>query len=325
MSNLFGQQDDSAPVDVALRLNIKQFGYTLGRDLYGKLQSRPVPSAPVKVPLTCKPTTQEDVESDWFLYWCNELQLAPLYHRKLWEFAFALQTLYNHDLLREGVKAIGYGCGQEPLPSYFAKMGIASLVTDLQPEAVAGSGWAETGQHAATLEHSFFENLVTREVFDKHVTHRFVDMNAIPGDLYDTYDFCWSICSLEHVGSIRKGLDFVKNSVKSLKPGGVAVHTTEFNYLSKDKTVDNKSTVLFLRKHFEMLRDELAGEGHEMLEPDFDIGKGVLDRFIDMPPYTGAEDWFQPPVAGYDQEAHLKLALDGYPCTCFGIAVKKKA
>ena len=196
-------------------------------------------------------------------------------------------------------------------------------VTDLAPEQVTGLGWAETGQHATAKEQAFYPDIVAKEAFDTHVKHQYIDMNSIP-ELDEEFDFCWSICAMEHLGSIKQGIEFVENSLSILKPGGIAVHTTEYNYLSDEQTIDNWPTVLFLRKHFEELAQVLASKGHQMLGPEFDVGKGVLDKFIDIPPYALGEGWLlHDQWSNNNQAAHLKLAIDGFACTCFGIIVRK--
>lgn len=306
-----------------IKLNIKNFGYELARQLQPRLEGVDCESEPQTHNLVSKPTTQSDMESPWFKYWCSQIQAAPIYHRKLWEFAFVLQALYENGLLQQGCEGVGFGCGQEPLASYFASKNIKALVTDLAPEQVVGLGWAETGQHTTSLEQAFYPNIVSRKTFEANIRHRCIDMNNIPA--FDkSFDFCWSVCALEHVGSIKKGLDFIENSLLSLKPGGIAVHTTEFNYLSDEKTIDNWPTVLFLRKHFEELATRLAKNGHKMLGPDFAIGNGVLDKFIDVPPYALGNGWLAPEQwANSNQAGHLKLAIDGFACTCFGIIIRK--
>ena len=308
-----------------IKLNIKNLGYQLGQTLMPYLDSIDTISQPTVWNMVSKPTTQNDIESPWFRFWCSELKIAPIYHRKLWEFAFLLQCLYEQNMLVSGLKGIGFGCGEEPMASYFASRGIDVLVTDLELEKVQGTGWIETGQHASSLESSYRPELCTRVEFDQHVLHAYVDMNAIP-DVYDgQYDFCWSVCAMEHLGSIEKGLAFVENSLKTLKPGGIALHTTEFNYLATDMTIDNWPTVLFLKRHFELLAQSINAAGHVFFGPSFDTGSGCLDRFIDLPPYflgeglLTKEQW-----SGVNQGSHLKLSIDGYACTCFGILIKKR-
>lgn len=314
----------------AVKLNSKNFGYEIAKTLTIGLRNSFVPPEPGLHNLVSKPTTQRDVESQWFAYWCNELKIAPVYHRKLWEFAFLLQVLHENGVFaREGVHGVGFGCGREPLASYFASKNIAATVTDLDPEKVSSLGWVDTAQHTSTLEMAFYPDLVAREHFEKFVSHRFVDMNEIPVELTGIYDFCWSVCAFEHLGSIERGLSFVENSLNVLKPGGIAIHTTEYNYLSHDKTIDDWPTVLFLRKHLEELGQRLKLKGHRMLGPDFDVGSGVLDRFIDVPPYVeGDGGRFHFPAGHWgdsNQIGHLKLTVDGFPCTCFAVVVIKGA
>lgn len=307
-----------------MRMNIKNTGYALGKALAPALRGIDVHGEPANHGLVSKPTTQADVESPWFVYWCQQLGIAPVYHRKLWEFAFTLQVLHEAGLLVEGKRGIGFGCGEEPLASFFAARGIFATVSDLSPDQVAGRGWTGTGQHASTLRQAWHPDLVDEARFLRQVDHRFVDMNAVP-DVEVPYDFCWSICALEHLGSIENGLAFVENAMKVLTPGGIAVHTTEFNYCRDDDTIDHWQTVLFQRRHFEDLAARLAARGHVLLGPDFDVGRGVLDGFIDVPPYpsdeggTGELPW----DPGAEAIAHLKLSIDGFPSTCFGIVVRK--
>ena len=82
--------------------------------------------------------------------------------------------------------------------------------------------------------------------------------------------------------------------------------------------------MLFLRKHFEALKQRLAAEGHELLGPDFNVGDGVLDRFIDVPPYLMEERGLPENQWGkVNQVGHLKIAIDGFACTCFGLIIRK--
>lgn len=310
-----------------LKWTVKQQGYAIGSMVYDQITGYPVPEYPGDFPIDNKCSTQVDIESPWFRYWMNQLQSAPLPHRKLWEFAFILQNLHYYGKLAPGMKAIGFGCGEEPLASYFAARGMQVTVTDLSPEEVAGRGWAETGQHTSGLESAYHGNLVSREVFDANVSLKYVDMNQIPADLAGQYDVCWSVCALEHLGSIANGLTFLKEALKVLKPGGFSIHTTEFNYTETKRTVDHHGTVLFLRKHFEQLKAELEAEGHEVLPLNFDIGMKPLDGFVDLPPYDFDAFLSYTPQSYGDRQSyrpgHLKLNVDGFPATCIGFAVRK--
>jgi len=305
-----------------LKLNIKNMGYELARQMQSAMPKlEGVTARPLG--LSSRPSRQSDIESDWLPYWCAELKIPVTYHRKIWEFAFLLQSLFDADLLKQGGRALGFGCGEEPIASYLAARGLDVTVTDLDPERVAGLGWIETGQHTDSLEKVWYPDIVNRSTFDEKVSLRYVDMTDIPSDI-NGYDFCWSICALEHLGSIRKGLDFIKNSLSTVRVGGYSIHTTEYNFLSKDETIDNWPTVLFLRKHFELLAQELIALGHEVAPLDFNVGDGVLDKFVDIPPYAYGEGGLDREIwSTVGQAAHLKLSVDGFACTCFGLVVRK--
>jgi hypothetical protein len=75
-----------------------------------------------------------------------------------------------------------------------------------------------TGQHAASVEALFMENLVPREAFDAHVRFRPLDMRRF-GELEgQRFHFLWSSCAIEHLGSLADGLDFVEQSMALLEP-----------------------------------------------------------------------------------------------------------
>jgi hypothetical protein len=251
---------------------------------------------------------QESFDQPYFAYWAHRLALGPAYHRKIWEHVFICQALWERGLLAPGSLGLGFGVGREPLAAFFASEGCLILATDLAPESAQSAGWSKSDQHAVGLETVWFPHLCARPDFETRVRFRACDMNAIPDDV-EGYDFCWSACALEHLGSIDAGLAFIENSLGCLKPGGWAVHTTEFNLSSNRDTLSTGGTVLFRRQDFERLAARLSAQGHVMAPLDFDPGFAPLDRYIDVPPYTDAP--------------HLKLALEGYATTSFGLIIQK--
>ena len=302
-----------------LSLNVKSLGYDLAKQLAAALPP-PGETAPRHVGLKTSLSTQVDLESDWAAHWCGQLKVPVLFHRKLWELSYILQAFHENGCLQPGKRGLGFGSGAEPMSSYLASLGASSTVTDLPIEEAQGRGWIETNQHASGLENAFHAHLVARADFDRLVDFRAVDMTAIPDDLTG-YDFCWSVCALEHLGTIDKGLEFIERSLDTIKPGGVAVHTTEFNIENDGPTIDNWPSVLFQQRHIEGLAARLRAKGHIVAPFDFDPGSKVLDRFIDLPPWghdgtTGLESWL-------GQPHHLKVAADGLISTCLGIVITK--
>jgi hypothetical protein len=113
-------------------------------------------------------------------------------------------------------------------------------------------------------------------------------MTAIDAELTG-FDFTWSCCCFEHLGSLEAGVQFLINSVENtLKPGGVAVHTTEFNLSSNGDTIVSGPTILYRRRDMEALVSRLEDLGNEVqpfvVAPD----SHFLDFHVDLPPPTRA-------------------------------------
>ncbi|MGH7225213.1 MAG: SAM-dependent methyltransferase, partial [Gemmataceae bacterium] len=216
------------------------------------------------------------------------------------------QALSERDMLRPGRRGLGFAVGREPLSAFFASCGCEIVATDLSSEDANAQAWADSQQHAAGLAAINERGICPPELFRQRVAFRPVDMRRIPRDLRD-FDFVWSSCSFEHLGSLRQGEQFIYQMTRCLKPGGVAVHTTEFNVLSNTHTIDNTNCNIYRRCDLERMAGHLRRAGHK-LELEFDLGDQPADWQIDRPPYK--------------QITHLKLQLFDYLCTSYGLIIE---
>lgn len=317
--------NESLVYDFYLSNNIKNIMTFFAEQRIDKLNELPIESMPVQEKLTSKLSTQHDLEAPWCRYWMRELKTPFRYHRKSWELSYVLQVLFEHGMF--GKTGIGLACGSEMLPSYLIAKGCRITAGDkpFNQNDQAQEGWASSNQYTQSKESLYYTQLVERTLFEDKFTLAYVDMNNLPLNLHESFDFCWSICAIEHLGSIRHGLDFLKNSLKLLRKGGISVHTTEFNMFSDKNTIDNWGSVLFTKKHLSNLSAEIAQAGGRLYPFDFALGSGFFDRYIDMPPYPHQN------VAGIDTPLpaiklcpHIKLLCDGFPATCAGIILQKK-
>jgi 2-polyprenyl-3-methyl-5-hydroxy-6-metoxy-1,4-benzoquinol methylase len=253
------------------------------------------------------PCTQAQLQSDVFQAWAVRMHEGPMHmHRKVWEYCYITQALYERGLLSPGRRGLGFAVGQEPLPALFASLGCQIVATDLETEEAHKNGWVETAQHSDSLDSLNRRGICDPMLFHQRVGFRFVDMRRLPDDL-GTYDFIWSACSLEHLGTITLGEEFIYQSLRYLKPGGVAVHTTEFNLLSNDSTLTQGTTVLFRKKDVQRIATNLHRRGYR-IDLDFAQGSLLYDRIVDEPPYK--------------HEAHLRLLLAGYIVTSYGLIIE---
>jgi len=108
----------------------------------------------------------------------------------------------------------------------------------------------------------------------------------------------WSSCSFEHLDSIALGEKFVHEAMKYLKPGGWAVHTTEYNVSSNTTTINSGNLLLFRRCNIEPIADRLRADG---TLPG--------DLMVDVPPYK--------------EQIHLKLSIGSSVATSIGLIIQK--
>lgn len=286
-------------------------GYRLYWDFHNFFDARMSLGAPSSdEPTLSRPTSQlataRQCLEPVYREWCDRLRSPKRFNRKQWEFVFILEVLRQHGMLAPGKRGLGFGCGREPMPAVMAAMGCFITATDLDHERAHHQGWATTNQHSSSLDMLNEWRFCDPVLFRERAEFRVVDMNQIPEDLRG-YDFTWSSCAFEHLGSLRHGLDFVKNSVRCLRPGGIAVHTTEYNISSNDETLESPGLSIYRRQDMERLIAELRDQGHEVFPLNLNPGSSRLDEHVDLPPYKASP--------------HLKLAIDRYLCTSVGLVV----
>ena len=251
----------------------------------------------------------QDWQAAWFRRWCSEIGDEPRFHRKQWEFVYVMQALWERGCITAGKKGLVFAVGTEPGPSVFANYGCEILATDILPAEGVEKGWTDADQLCFGIDSLNKRGLCDDATLKRHVKYRPVDMNEIPADLKD-FDFNWSSCSFEHLGSIGKGLLFLENQFKTLKPGGWAVHTTEFNISSNDKTQETGDTVIFRMRDIEDFVKRMRKKGHFVEELDYSLGGMPEDFYVDVTPHR--------------QDVHLRLQIGEYVVTSIGLIMQKK-
>jgi hypothetical protein len=233
--------------------------------------------------------------------------MEMLVHRKMWEWLYICEALAERDLLHSGRTGIGFGVGKEPLVAVFAAAGCRILATDLHPDKAEATGWRQSGtEYADGLSGLNEAGLCDSQAFARLVSYRDVDMNMIPSDL-GQFDFSWSSCALEHLGSLKSGADFVINQMMCVRAGGVAVHTTEFNTSSDSDTLSTGGTVLYRRRDLVELAGRLTDDGYR-IDLDLREGNSPADQHIDIPPFS---------------DTHLRTMLGEFATTSVALVIEK--
>ena len=228
-------------------------------------------------------------------------------HRKMWEWLFIAEAFQERGMLAPGRTGLGFGVGQEPLVALFAAAGCDVVATDQPHDSAVASGWTDSAvEWSGGLEDLNGFGLCGAAEFEQRVAYRPVDMTSLPADLRG-FDFAWSSCALEHLGTLAAGMDFVVASMACLLPGGVAVHTTEYLVSSNSATVEAGGTVFYRRRDIQALVRRLRRAGHDV-DMDYSLGDTPDDLHVDVPPYSNV---------------HLRTELAGYVTTSLALIVTK--
>lgn len=263
-------------------------------------------------PLVCTSQlcNQEFFGLPLYQYWVKKLLEKSNLHRKQWELIYITQVLYENGCLKKGKKGLCFGVGKEPLPSLFASMGCKILATDIDYNTDTAKVWATSNQHTQNDINKLNErNICDKKIFNKNVSFMPLDMNEIP-DTLKNFDFNWSACTLEHIGGLENSINFLVNNLKTLKSGGIAVHTTEYNLSSNEDTLLDPNCIIFRKKDILEAVRRLEDLGHYVYPLNFKKGTYIADNYMDLPPYSS--------------HCHLRLQIDKYTTTSIGLIVRKK-
>ncbi|MEI6621401.1 MAG: methyltransferase domain-containing protein [Actinomycetes bacterium] len=251
-----------------------------------------------------------------YLHWAGILGFGPYWHRKFWEWAVILETADICGLLAPGKRAIGFGVGLEPISAVLASRGVEVVATDMPVGEEQAGVWAAGSQHADSIESMQFPEICDPQTFRDNVKFMPLDMNHLPPTLGNgTFDFAWSSCVVEHLGSPTLGMDFVVDCARLLAPGGVMVHTTEYELLSKESTKDYGHCAIFRPEDLTAVAQTLRAKGLEV----------TLDLNVSLA--TPEDRWISTALAGYNdgfvEPAHLRLVIGRSVSTSYSIVVRR--
>lgn len=236
-----------------------------------------------------------------------------VFHRKIWEWCYIALILKELGYLAKGKKGLGFAVGKEPLPALFASYETEILATDLGWNSDIAKQWKKNNENAeSSVENLFYSQLCDREIFDGNVVYADADMNDIPQVFQNNeYDFCWSSCAIEHVGSLHQSKEFLKKMINCIRPGGIAIHTTEFNLSSDIETIEHGGNVLWRKSDIEEIKQYFWQNGCTM-DVSYNRTDTFENNYVDMPPFEGE-----------GKPCHLNLVIDGYMSTSIALVIHK--
>jgi hypothetical protein len=279
--------------------------------------------------LECHAPSQKQCESPEFLHWANlitrgDSEVGPdlpcrwggtfpnFSYRKLWEWAQILEVAKIADVLGPNKSALGFAVGQEPIPAILAKYGVKVLASDAPTEK--SKAWIPSGEHMNDLSDLLHPEIVPDEIASKNISILPIDMNYIPENL-GTFDFIWSSCAMEHLGTPELGLEFLVNTLNLLNPGGVSCHTTEIELEPREITADYGHCAVYQLKDINSFASRVRDLGYEISLNTSIAMDTAEDRWISRLALVGSENT--------TDLAHLKLGIGESISTSFAIVVRK--
>jgi SAM-dependent methyltransferase len=249
--------------------------------------------------------TMSQFDDPAFAEIAEAMAMAPTQTRRSWEQTWIVSMLATAGMIEPGRRGMGFGVGRERIPALLGSRGVKVLASDTphQPAEVQLPPGAQ-------LMALFHPEILHLEDFEQVVEYRPVDMTSVPADLDEMFDFCWSASALDRLGSVAAAMQFIEDSLRVLRPGGIAVHTMAFNIRSDTVTLEHPALSLLRRRDLEALAAQLQVMGHELLPVNFHPGLDPLDGEV---------------AIGPDAPPRLKQRHGGLVFTSLGLAVRKAA
>ncbi len=243
----------------------------------------------------------------------NELRETPRFHRKQWESAMIFLALRQAGKLRPDSMGLSMGGGKELILYAIAPHLRQLVVTDLYD---AQTAWdcAKTNDPDA-----FIKQNKPFPVDDEKLKALRMDMRDL---LFPdrSFDFCYSTCAVEHIGTREDFLKHFNEVARVLKDDGVYVFTTEVSY--GNQTIKDEHNYVFSLWELH----EIFAESNLVPQEEFDAR--ITQHKINYPTPSSLKSLshFTPALftEQFLQESpHIQLMRGKHPFTC-GIFIMKK-
>lgn len=153
----------------------------------------------------------------------DELRSIPFGSRRAWEFAMIFRALASKGKLNPAAQGLAMGAGTEKLIYAIVPRVAKTMVTDLY---LPNSGWV--GVRTDNPRDLILQK-APWPIDAQKVDAMAMDMRKL--DFPDeSFDFCWSTGSFEHIGRDEDFLRHFSEVERVLKPGGVYAFTTAITF-----------------------------------------------------------------------------------------------
>jgi len=200
----------------------------------------PTPSSPSTLPLSSLTNIAAYADPHWMALfddlgtYSHDVHIfssghPPQVHRKGWEWNQTIWGLERLGMLTPDARAIGVGAGRECVIFWLGDRIAQVVATDLY----GNEQWSTAGGReadAAVLEDP--QAFCPRPIRGDAIEFRTMDGTDLSAYVDGTFDFAWSLSSIEHFGSHTRSGDAVREMARVVRSGGVLAVATEYLLLA---------------------------------------------------------------------------------------------
>lgn len=194
------------------------------------------------------------------------------FHRKLWEYIHIVHVLKNAGYLYSQNRGLAIGAGREYILYFLAHKVNKIIGIDIYEGEFLGG---EDERDIPLRPEKFAPFLYPRENLD------LIRMDSRQLEFENnSFDFVFSVSSIEHFGSKREIQKSINEMYRILKPGGICVITTELKLNRLGVNIPN--TKIF---NLEKLLDMFKSCGFDMMgeKPVVEIEQESLENWVKLP------------------------------------------
>ncbi|GMR25066.1 MAG: hypothetical protein BMS9Abin39_0342 [Ignavibacteria bacterium] len=243
----------------------------------------------------------------------NELKEPPRFHRKQWEFAMIFLALKKLGCLNDNMTGLSLGGGNERVLYSIAQHINKLTVTDLYDEETT---WdcAKTNDPDEYIKAS-----KPFDVDDSKIKALRMDMRYLHFE-DNTFDFCYSSCAFEHIGTFDDFVQHLDEVYRVLKENGVYVFTTELQIGSN--TIEDPHNYVFSPSYLNDIFRKIK------LTPKLDPNIYITNHEVNKPIPSNIKNLCYSSEGSFSDEIlnnypHIFLLRGKYPFTSIQFVFRK--
>jgi hypothetical protein len=220
----------------------------------------------------CQLCTTSQFKDQAFAEIAGAMGLATGVSRFRWQQVWIVSVLATEGFIAAGKRGLGLQLDNDRISALLASRGCEVLAT-----AAADPGGLGAADRRLRL---FYPEVIHIEEFDRLVRFAELEPRSVGELAAQSVDFVWSIGMPGRLGTVDAALDFFEASTRPLRPGGIALHTFDFNLTSNRSTWEQPGNVVLRLRDIEALAERLRPSGCRLLPLTTHPGHDIADEKV---------------------------------------------